>query len=182
MSAPYELIEIAVRDFVQSARGSGAEERFLTEAAVKHGLSVHFRQCPNLVATILSLHIVNVHEAFERFLKALRIEAGILLQLSWKDYDKKDALTVALMNVFGDARKGRTKLGKMQIDLCRYYRLIRNAAVHDDREPAELATEFNKVKGYREEAAKEYETIGSAPNPPDELTRDDFQLFIRVAQ
>ena len=70
----------------------------------------------------------------------------------------------------------------MQVELCGYYRLIRNAAIHSDRDPTELTECFAKIKHYRDEAASQYETIAAAPNPPDGLTRDDFQLFIRVAQ
>ncbi len=177
----YELIEIAVREFEASAKQATDEERFITKSAAKFDLNVHFSRVPNLVREIVLLHIVNVHEALERFLKSLRGEAATLVGLQWTDYDKKDSLYVAIQNVFGDQRKGRTALSDMKIELCGYYRLIRNAAIHPDRDPATLTKRFADVKHCRDEAIR-YATIAAAPNPPDSLTRDDFQLFVRIAQ
>ena len=182
MSAVYELIEIAVREFEDAARRAENPEEFISASAAKFNLRVHFRNCPDLLAKVISLHIVNVHEAFERYLRSLRGEAASLVDLQWKDIDKKDGLFAAVNNVFGSQGKGRAMLGEMQIELCSYYRLIRNAAIHSDRDSAGLMQQFEKVKTYRDEASRQYETIAAAPNPPEQLTRDDFQLFIRVAQ
>ena len=99
-----------------------------------------------------------------------------------KDYDKKDSLYVAIQNVFGSQKSGLAALGEMRVDLCNYYRLVRNAAVHSDRAESSLTGAFAKVKDYRDKATQQYDKIAAAPSPPDNLTRDDFQLFIRVAQ
>lgn len=182
VSAVYELIEIAVRQFEEAAKNSANEENFITESAKSFGLNVHFSSCPPLIAQTLALHIVNVHEAFVRYLGALRSEAGNLVHLQWKDYDKKDNLYIAIQNVFGSQKKGRERLGEMQVDLCGYYRLVRNSTIHGDGDHSDLSDAYAKVSGYREFASDIYETITSAPNPPGKMTRDDFQLFVRSSQ
>lgn len=182
MSAVYELIEIAVREFEDAARRAENQEEFIRASAAKFNLHVHFDNCPDLLSKVISLYIVNVHEAFERFLRSLRNEATSLVDLPWKDIDKKDDLFVAVNNVFGSQGKGRAILGEMQVELCSYYRLIRNATIHSDRDSTGLVQQFERVKAYGQEAVRQYETITTAPNPPGHLTRDDFQLFIRVAQ
>jgi hypothetical protein len=182
VSAIHEVLELAVREFQGAAEASGDPEKFIDEAAKKHGLHVRFAQCPDIISRAIQLHIVNVHEAFEQFLSELRAECVTIREMEWKDYDRKSTLYVTLQNIFKTQEAAKDKVGAMEVELCDYYRHVRNEVVHADVQPEGLRDEFQKVEGYRKQAADTYQKLGVAPNPADALTRDDFHLFIRVAQ
>jgi hypothetical protein len=76
----------------------------------------------------------------------------------------------------------KTSITRKNLELCEYYRLIRNEIIHSSGSSEQIYSEFAKVKDYAKEAVKSYEKIGHAPNSIRMLTRDDFQLFIRVTQ
>ena len=182
VSAIHEVIELAVREFENAARDSGDAEEYLKRTADRHALHVHFTQLPDIVAKTIQLHIVNVHEAFERFLDAFRRECIATLDLDWKDYEKRSTLYVILQNIFGSQQSAREQIGVMAIDLCDYYRLVRNHVIHADLRTEDLEKEFRNVEKYQAKAAETYAKLGLAPNRAAAVTRDDFHLFIRVAQ
>ena len=180
--AVYQVIELAVKEFQTAATQSENEEDYIRDAAKKHGLHVHFARCPDIVTQVIAIQIANVHEALQDFLKSFRIESGEMLGLTWTDYDRKSDLYIAIQNIFLSQKEGRRRLGEMQVVLCEYYRRVRNAVIHGKKERSTLEENFNAVVRYREQAREEYANIEEAPNRFSELTRDDFQLFVRVAQ
>lgn len=182
VSAIHEVIELAVHEFLVSLGKATNAEEFISEAATRHGLHVHFKQAPDILSKTIQLHIVNVHEAFEKFLEDFQAEIIDTTGITWKHYDKKSSLYIVLQNIFNSQEAGKKSLGSMCVELCEYYRLVRNEIIHVSPSSEKIEEEFQKVKGYGKEAVETYEKLGQAPNGMHDLTRDDFQLFIRVAQ
>jgi hypothetical protein len=104
VSAIYELIELAVREFTLSLNAASNSERFINEVAQRHGLYVHFKEAPDILAKTIQLHIVNVHEAFEKFLDAFRKEIVATLGITWQFYEKHSSLYAVLQNVYNSQK------------------------------------------------------------------------------
>jgi hypothetical protein len=144
-------------------------------------MHVHFKKFPDIQLSVSQVLIANVFVAFEFFMKQYKFDHERLHDSTWTVYEKKSELDVAVLNVFSNQRRAVDAIGEMQLELCRYYRLVRNATLHFDS-AGKVEEQFLKVKMFKEEATRKYQTIKSAPNPPAHLKRDDYQLCIRVAQ
>ena len=63
-------------------------------------------------------------------------------------------------------------------DLCEYYRLIRNSAVHDLCEVDDHIKEYKKLQKYDFKVEAKFSKL-SAPNEYDNISFDDFVMFAR---
>ena len=106
----------------------------------------------------------------------------LLSSNDWQTYEKKTALYATIQNICKTQENGIKQIGELPLIACKYYRLVRNGVVHFDRKRDELEKVFNQFVKLKKLIAKRYATIETAPNLPECLNRDDFQLSIRATQ
>ena len=115
-------------------------------------------------------YIVNIHSCFENFLKSFKDLPGSPTNTTQIKKSNDDWLEWTLNIAFSNREIGI----KNDISICKYYRLIRNHIVHNNREPsAALKTKFSSIK------ATDNPRL-NAPNGLDSLTFDDQVLFSRA--
>ncbi|MBR5277770.1 MAG: hypothetical protein IKU23_00730 [Clostridia bacterium] len=116
-------------------------------------------------------YIVNVNSCFENFLKSFRHLPGSPTNITEVEKTKEDdwlewTLNIAFSNIENDI--------KNDIDICKYYRLIRNCIVHNGESSATLKNKRALIKTTDNSRL-------NAPNGLDSLTFDDQVLFSRSA-
>lgn len=183
--AVHEVIELAVYAFEDSVTKASDTGAFIREQARKYGMFVNLPKCPQIRQEVMQSQIMNIHKAFDAFHGEFRSECTDVIDDfgKWKDYDNKSHLDVTILNVFKNTPKlAIDSLGKMQIDVCDYYRHMRNEAAHLENNHEQLKTALGKATRHSAEIQSKYKELrGSAPNLPAELTRDDVQLFARTS-
>ena len=182
MSATAELLELAVREFQESATQSGDCARFLSVIAKKYGRHINLNKFPDLVRRTIHYHIASLHESFDRFLRAFRVDHIKMFGKQWRDFDRKSILQTTILNIFPSEKAARQQIGEMQLELCDYYRLIRNHAMHPDDSSDDVENKYNSVQIFKGKVLSTYDKIDRAPNSFNVVELDDVSLFIRAAQ
>lgn len=173
-----EVIEIARRDFIDSAEASGDPRGFLTDRAKAQKISVYQLDVANLPARAAVLYIVGAHQQFEGFLKEIITEIDqVHDRKSRVRLDKEAPLDWALDVLPGGKTRNILRIWKERYLVLEYYRVVRNAFVHKVKqssidEALENVQEWSII--YRADFGLE------APNAPNCLNFDDFLLFTRT--
>lgn len=116
-------------------------------------------------------YIVNVNACFENFLKSFKHLSGSPTSITKVEKAKEDDWLEWTLRIACSDTVTRIE---NDIIICEYYRLIRNAIVHNGVSSAALKNKFALIKTANNPRL-------SAPNGLDSLTFDDQVLFSRAA-
>lgn len=171
-----QFVELSKRCFVsEHATQLSAREAFV-ELAIQNHITLTSYNLDDMVSTISRSYIVNVQLCFETFLKNVCREVK---EFSIKEYHEKlqdeSWLKCASLNILG-SNIPKEKQGLF--DLCEYYRLVRNTAVHDLCDVKSRKKEYENLKKYNFKKNAKFTKL-LAPNEYENISFDDFVMFSR---
>ncbi len=181
--AMIELTELSARSFASSAHASGDVAAFVLAASQKHGVRVNLPEVSMLHKHLCQHYIVTVYQSAECFLHEFRREHVGLYRKEWAgDAHNVDPLTVALRNVSESEEKSIDAVGPDLVSRFQYYRSVRNWVVHTKESDVSKPHErFQKITEYSSGNLQKYASV-KAPNPPEDLSFDDFIFFSRLTK
>lgn len=172
-----QFIELSKRCFVSEHAAQLSTREAFIELAIQNHITLTNYDPNYMVNTISKSYIVNVQLCFETFLKKACREVK---EFGIKEYHEKRQddswLECAKLNILGNTIP---KEKQALIDLCEYYRLIRNTAVHDlcdDKSRKRGKREYEKLKKYDFKTEAKFENL-LAPNEYEKISFDDFVMF-----
>jgi hypothetical protein len=177
-NAVVECAELAVRRFLHEAEMAKDGSAFVKAVSEEYGVRVDTLNAPLLKGLLAQLHLTTVHQEFESFLESMMREyRGKAVEL-----EKGDSLLKGtLKDAFGSYDAGLKKLGRFEVEIAEYYRLVRNSFAHDDSTAA-AKTDISRLRRLLEEQGDESYARLSAPHAVDSVDFDDFILFSRVSK
>lgn len=171
-----QFIELSKRCFVSEHKEQLSTKAAFIELAIQNHMTLQSYSLDKMVNAISRSYIVNVQLCFETFLKNACKEVK---EFGTKEYHEKyqseSWLECARLNILGN-----TKLKEKQslFDLCEYYRLIRNTAVHDLCDIKTRKREYENLKKYDFKTEAKFAKL-LAPNEYENILFDDFVMFSR---
>jgi hypothetical protein len=173
-----EVIEIAIRDFIEQASAYGDAREYLLQRAEHQKIIVHELDAGNIPVRAANFYIVVAYQHLESFIYDFLSEASSALgELSARD-SKESVLDWALRVLPGGIARNREKIWRERYLLLDYYRRIRNQFVHNRTSQEAIDKAFKAVERLRPLVLEDYQL--GAPNEPNMLTMDDFLLFTRL--
>lgn len=151
---------------------------FVQRSSEEYGVRVDTLDAPLLKRLLAQLHLTTVHQEFESFLESMMREfRGKAVEL-----EKGDSLLKGtLKDAFGSYDAGLKKLGRFEVEIAEYYRLVRNSFAHDGSTAAAKA-DISRLRQLLEEQGDESYKRLSAPHAVDSVDFDDFILFSRISK
>lgn len=177
LDAIVECNELAVRKFISKAEIANDLEAYISDLSELHKVRVNYVEIKALQRQIAQLYILLVYQQAEEFLEGFRDEYPRSNHWSYTDGD--DLLTSILKNIGSNFLSNTNSIGKIQVEIFHYYRLVRNRFMHTVIPDRRLDKYLTGVLAFNSEIQKIY-NISNAPNDFDNLTFDDFILFSRV--
>lgn len=174
--AANQFVELTKRCFIADHEDDIKDKNGFILLATQNSLTLTNYDAETMIGVISKSYIVNVHLAFEMFLK----DACTLVQKYGKgEYKEKRRdeswIACAVENIV----KEKIPTDKKALyDLCEYYRLIRNSAVHDLHDAKDLIPKFKNLKQYDFKTEAKFEKL-IAPNECDSISFDDSVMFAR---
>ncbi len=171
-----QFIELSKRCFVADYNTEIQTRNSFIELATQKEITLTSYDSEYMVNAISRSYIVNVHLCFETFLKEACNEIKKFGKNPYQEKLKSDSwLRCAVKNIVNE------KLSKdyqALFDLCEYYRLIRNTAVHDLCDVESHEKEYKKLQGYNFKKDTKFAKL-IAPNEYEKISFDDFVMFSR---
>lgn len=171
-----QFVELAKRCFVAEHKEEISNREAFVNLANQNAITLTDYDSTRMVSLISKSYIVNIHLCFETFLKEL---LSLIRKYGNKTFVEKipedSWLKCTIKNIFP---AGLPEELHMLVDLCEYYRLIRNSSVHDLFDVDEHTKEFRRLSRYTFNTAAKFEKL-SAPNQFDDISFDDFVMFSR---
>lgn len=171
-----QFVELTKRCFISEHQEEIANRDSFISLATRYSVALTSYDSAAMVSLISKSYIVNIHLCFETFLKEVCTLARKYGQGNFTEKTKELSwLACAVNNII------RTKLpDDMQalFDLCEYYRLVRNSAVHDLCDIDEHTQDFNRLKKHDYKTDAKFKRL-EAPNAYDQISFDDFVMFAR---
>lgn len=171
-----QFVELAKRCFVTDHEEDIKDRNSFISLATKNSVTLTNYDAETMVSAISKSYIVNVHLSFETFLKEVCTQVRKYGKDEYKDKAKDESwLKCAVKNIV----KEKLPADKQALyDLCEYYRLVRNSAVHDLCDVDEHTKEFNNLQKYDFKTETKFAKL-VAPNKYDNISFDDFVMFAR---
>lgn len=171
-----QFVELGKRCFVTEHQKALETREEFVELAIKNSITLTCYDADKMVNAISRSYIVNVHLCFETFLKEAYNQVKKYGKGGYQEKQKEDSwLTCVTKNVL----KGNLPDDLKPIfELCEYYRLIRNTAVHDLCDIDSHVNEYKKLQKYNFKTEAKFAKL-SAPNEYEKISFDDFVMFSR---
>lgn len=171
-----QFVELTKRCFVsEHADEIKSKERFVS-LATQRSITLTEYDSERIVDLISKSYIVNIHLCFETFLKELCLLLHKYGKTEFTEKNQEDSwLKCAVKNIFP---KGTPQEIKALVDICEYYRLIRNSSVHDLCNIDNRTKEFIGLSKYNFKTDAKFKKL-SAPNNFEQISYDDFIMFAR---
>lgn len=171
-----QFIELSKRCFVLDHEKDMATRENFIALATRNSVTLTDYNAENMVNAISRSYIVNVNLCFETFLKDACTQVRKYGRETYQDKVQEQSwLKCAANNIIQD----KLPADKQAIyDLCEYYRLIRNSAVHDLCEVDDHIKEYKKLQKYDFKVEANFSKL-LAPNEYDNISFDDFVMFAR---
>lgn len=171
-----QFIELSKRCFVADHEEDMATRESFIALATRNSIALTDYNAENMVIAISRSYIVNVNLCFETFLKDICTQVRQYGKGAYHDKTKDESwLKCATHNII----PGNLPVDIQALfDLCEYYRLIRNSAVHDLCEIDDHLKEYKKLQGYDFKVETKFARL-SAPNDYNNISFDDFVMFAR---
>lgn len=171
-----QFVELSKRCFIADHDSELQTRSSFIELATKQGITLTNYDSEYMVSTISRSYIVNVHLCFETFLKEICDEVKKFGVNTYQEKLQEDSwLKCAVKNIV-NAKLPQDK--QALFDLCEYYRLIRNTAVHDLCDVKLHEKEFRKLQNYNFKKDTKFAKL-VAPNEYAKIFFDDFVMFSR---
>ena len=143
--------------------------------AESHNISLTSYEPIGMIHKISLSYIVHIHLCFETFVKDVCRHARLFGNVEVKEKVKEESwLLYAERLLLNQLPKEIQPL----FDLCEYYRLIRNTAVHDLCDVETRTKEYRQLKKYDFPQDTKFEKL-KAPNEYENISFDDFVMFAR---
>lgn len=171
-----QFVELAKRCFISDhIKDLATRENFIA-LATHNSITLTDYNAENMVNAISRSYIVNVHLCFETFLKEACTQVRKYGKGIYQDKSQDESwLKCATNNII----LGNLPADKQAIyDLCEYYRLIRNSAVHDLCDVDDHIKEYKRLQKYNFKVEAKFAKL-LAPNEYENISFDDFVMFAR---
>jgi hypothetical protein len=177
VNAAVECAELAVRRFLQDVDRSGNPTAFVQAVSAELNVRVDHLDAPLLRGLIAQLHIASVHQEFECFLTTMARE----LRGKAIEPDRRDSLLKAtLKQLLGGYEKGLKEVGRFEVEVAEYYRLVRNGFAHEGADGAPK-TDVARLRELVKQQGDSFSRL-NAPHSFGAVDFDDFVLFTRVVK
>ena len=167
-----ESIELATREFIEivSANGIDSISDNITKLSTKHNIRVNHVNIAKFEDRVIKLHIINVYEQLENYLKSLSEEhPNFQTNINKKDGETDLDYSIRVL------KKDKVLKDTIEYLIINHYREIRNTFIHssDENKYKYINRIMKKIKNMQ------YNSL-SAPNKSNEMNFDDFILFTRA--
>lgn len=177
MNAAVECAELAIRRLLRDVEQSNNRVEFVQSVSKEFNVRVDSLDASLLKCLIAQFHIATVHQEFESFLTSLARE----LRGEAIEPDKGDSLLKGtLKQMLGGFEEGQRKIGRFDVEIAEYYRLVRNGFAHDGADGA-AKKNVTRLRNLVKEQGVAFSRI-NAPNTFESVEFDDFILFTRVVK
>jgi hypothetical protein len=174
-----EVIEVAIRDFIEQASAHGDTRDYLLQRAQHQRIIVHELDAGNIPVRAANFYVVVAYQHLESFIYDFLSEASLALGEDFSARDgKESALDWALRVLPDGIARNKQKIWRERYLLLDYYRRIRNGFVHNRKPEEAIDRAFKTVEKLRPLVLEDYQL--AAPNEPHLLTMDDFLLLTRL--
>ena len=171
-----QFVELSKRCFVAEHQQEIQKRDAFIKLATKYEGTLTDYNAERMVSEISRSYIVNVHLCFETFLKTVCNQVKVYGEKEYKPRKQEESyLHCAVRNICDNNLADDMK---SLYELCEYYRLIRNVAVHDLCELNSHEREFCKLQKYNFKTETKFSAL-VAPNKYDCISFDDFVMFSR---
>lgn len=174
-----QYIELSLRCFADSYAYTFENPQELEHLAYSKSLSLSHYNATEMLHCISRTYIVNINLCFETFLREVY---ELLKKYGLNEIKSKNQNDSWLDCILNNVSIPETQSSKNAIiDLCNYYRLVRNSAVHDKFELDRHKVEYSMLKKYTYNTEAKFSKL-NAPNNYDYIQFDDFVMFSRACQ
>lgn len=177
-SVQTQYMELAIRSMQTEFKDEIENDLKFREFSDKYRLTLTTYDSRIVLSGISKNYLLNAYTYFDDFLKEI-----IKLQRKYcigYESDRKDSES----NLHCVIRNMKTTISDKDIssliDLCEYYRLIRNDAAHITSLQDKINTCYEKIKNYEYHKNAKFGRL-NAPNYRSEITFDDFVMFVRAS-
>lgn len=170
-----QFVELSKRGFLSEHKDIISDREKFIEYANVHQVTLTEYSAEKMDRLISLSYIANVHLCFESFLNALLSHMRKYGMTTVSEKTKEDSWLVCVWkNLPYDKNENMQQL----FDICEYYRLVRNKAVHSLSEDKTCKVAFSKLSQYTFATDTKFCKL-SAPSSFEEINFDDFVLFAR---
>lgn len=171
-----QFIELSKRCFLLEHNEDMATREAFIALATNNGITLTDYNVEAIVNAISKSYIVNVNLCFETFLKDACSQVKNYGKGTYQDKRQDESwLKCATNNIIASKLPADMQAN---YDLCEYYRLIRNSAVHDLCEVDNHVKEYSHLQKYDFKTESKFAKL-SAPNKYENISYDDFIIFAR---
>lgn len=171
-----QFVELSKRVFVYDHEADLSNRESFVSLSEKHKIAITNYDLSQMTLKIALSYIVNIHQCFETFLKEVyNLNRAYGLDVGEEKKQDNSWLICVSNNILG---VNKSKEEKKLIELCEYYRLIRNSAVHDFYKLETRQNEFNNLPKDEYKTDAKYQRL-EAPNEYEKISFDDFVLYSR---
>lgn len=171
-----QFIELSRRELISGHDLENTTE--FIELAKKQRLTLASYNAKMLNHRAALNYISNVYTAFDSFLHNLY---GYVRSYGVGFFERNPDTSLLLVMCKMVLTNVEIKSNQNYIDLCEYYRLIRNRAIHALDDKATEKSLFKKVTAHEYKKTTKYKTL-EAPNTFANVTFDDFMLFAKISR
>lgn len=174
-----QFVELSKRSFLSEHNDITSDREKFVEYATAHKVTLTEYDTEKMDRFISLSYITNVNLCFESFVKSLLAHMKRYGTVAVSKKKEEDSLLAHLLkNLPREALVAKEV--QQLIDICEYYRLVRNKAVHSLSEDNNYKVAFSKLKKYTFVTDSKFCKL-SAPNLFEEINFDDFVMFARSA-
>lgn len=171
-----QFVELSKRCFIADYDSEIHTRNSFIELATQKEITLTSYDSEYMINAISRSYIVNVHLCFETFLKEICNEIKNFGNNVYQEKLQEDSwLKCAVKNI---ANEKLSQDNQALFDLCEYYRLVRNTAVHDLCDVKSHKKEFRKLQNYNFKRDTKFASL-IAPNEYEKISFDDFVMFSR---
>ncbi len=171
-----QFVELSKRCLVMEHESEIGKRQDFIALASRYAITLTSYNAEQMVNAISRSYIVNIHLCFETFLKDVYYQVKSYGKYSFKEKQQTESwLKCVIKNTLTENIPEDIK---PLIELCEYYRLIRNTAVHDLYDFDSHSKEYSKLQKYKFKTNTKFSKL-SAPNSYEKISFDDFVMFSR---
>lgn len=171
-----QFVELSLRFLTSQATEQLKSRDSFTKLADSYQIALTSYEPSSVIQQISLSYIVHIHLCFENYLKDICSHAR---KYGFDDIIEKKKeeswLAYAIRIIITSPQKEITPL----IELCEYYRLVRNTAVHDISDGIVKKGAFQRISKYDYKKEAKYARL-EAPNEYENIVFDDFVMFART--
>lgn len=171
-----QFVELSKRVFVYDHEVDLSNRESFVSLSKKHKIAITTYDLSQMTLKIALSYIVNIHQCFETFLKDIyNLNRAYGIDVGEEKKQDNSWLICVSNNTLG---VNKSKKEKNLVQLCEYYRLIRNIAVHDFYKLETHLSEYNSLPKDEYKTDAKFQRL-EAPNKYENISFDDFVMYSR---